>query len=49
MISRFVGLLGGALACALVAACSTSQPAAPSNTGPEELNYSPTNANHRRR
>ena len=40
MISRFVGRLGGALACALVAACSTSQPAAPSNTGPEELNYS---------
>jgi hypothetical protein len=40
MISRFVGRLGGALACALVAACSSSQPAAPSSTGPEELNYS---------
>jgi pimeloyl-ACP methyl ester carboxylesterase len=39
MISRFVGRLGGVLACAVVAACSASQPAAPSNTGPEELNY----------
>ena len=40
MISRFVGRLGGVLACAVVAACSASQPAAPSNTGPGELNYS---------
>jgi hypothetical protein len=40
MISRLVGRLGGVLACAVVAACSASQPAAPSNTGPEELNYS---------
>src|SRR6478672_13816045 len=40
MISRFVGRLGGMLACAVVAACSASQPAGPSNTGPEELNYS---------
>src|SRR6478736_4749297 len=40
MIARFVGRLGGVLACAVVAACSASQPAAPSNTGPEELNYS---------
>src|SRR6201991_2133436 len=40
MISRFVGPLGGVLACAVVAACSASQPAAPSSTGPEELNYS---------
>ena len=39
MISRFVGRLGGVLACAVVAACSASQPATPSNTGPEELNY----------
>ena len=45
MISRFVGRLGGVVACAVVAACSASQPAAPSNTGPEELNY----ANHRQR
>ena len=34
MIARFVGRLGGVLACAVVAACSASQPAAPSNTGP---------------
>ncbi len=40
MISRFVGRLGGILACTVVAACSTSQPAAPSSTGPEPLNYS---------
>jgi pimeloyl-ACP methyl ester carboxylesterase len=40
MIARFVGRVGGVLACAVVAACSASQPAAPSNTGPEELNYS---------
>ncbi len=40
MIARFVGRLGGVLACAVVAACSASQPAAPSNTGPEELKYS---------
>jgi pimeloyl-ACP methyl ester carboxylesterase len=43
MISRLIGRLGGVLACAVVAACTTShpsQPAAPSSTGPEELNYS---------
>ena len=40
MIARFVGRLGGVLTCAVLAACSASQPAAPSNTGPEELNYS---------
>ena len=40
MTARFVGRVGGVLACAVVAACSASQPAAPSNTGPEELNYS---------
>jgi hypothetical protein len=40
MNARFVGRLGGVLACAVVAACSASQPAAPANTGPEELNYS---------
>jgi pimeloyl-ACP methyl ester carboxylesterase len=43
MISRFVGRLGCVLACAVVAACSASQPshsADSSNTGREELNYS---------
>lgn len=40
MISRFVRL-SGALACTLLAACSTSQPVAPApSSGHEELNYS---------
>ena len=43
MISRFIGGLAGVLACAVVAGCSTSQPsepAAPSTTAQEKLNYS---------
>lgn len=40
MVSRFIRRLSGALACVLLAACSTSQPAAPSSTTPEEMNYS---------
>src|ERR1700752_2482310 len=39
MISSFMRLLSCALACALIAACSTSQPVPPSG-GPEPLNYS---------
>jgi hypothetical protein len=39
MVLRFVQRLGGVLACAVVAACGASQPATPSSTGPEELNY----------
>lgn len=39
MVSRFVQRLGGVLACAVVAACGASQPATPSSTGPEKLNY----------
>jgi pimeloyl-ACP methyl ester carboxylesterase len=44
MTSRFMRLLSGGLACALLAACSTSQPApsgpAPDGGGREEMNYS---------
>ena len=43
MISSFMRRLSGALACTLLAACSsTSQPvpSSPASTGPEELNYS---------
>jgi pimeloyl-ACP methyl ester carboxylesterase len=40
MISSFMRLLSCALACALLAACSTPQPAAPSSKAPEELIYS---------
>jgi pimeloyl-ACP methyl ester carboxylesterase len=41
MVPRLTRRLGGALACILLAACSTSQPAAPSGSGaPEQLNYS---------
>ena len=40
MISKLMRSLSGALACALVAACSTSQPAPSSTPVPEELNYS---------
>jgi dienelactone hydrolase len=44
MTSGFMRLLSGVLACALLAACSTSQPApsgpAPDGGGREELNYS---------
>jgi pimeloyl-ACP methyl ester carboxylesterase len=32
--------LSGALACLVLAACGTSEPAAPSSTVPEEMNYS---------
>lgn len=39
MISRSMRRLSGALACTLLAACSTSQPV-PSNGGDEEFNYS---------
>jgi pimeloyl-ACP methyl ester carboxylesterase len=39
MISRFVRRLAGVFACAVVTACSASQPAAPSNAGPKELDY----------
>ncbi|WNG92316.1 lipase family protein [Mycobacterium sp. ITM-2016-00318] len=39
MVLRFVQRLGSVLACAVVAACGASQPATPSSTGPEELNY----------
>jgi pimeloyl-ACP methyl ester carboxylesterase len=44
MTSRFMRLLSGGLACALLAACSTTQPApsgpAPDGGGREEMNYS---------
>ena len=39
MISRFARRLSGVLACMLLAACSTSQPAQ-SNRGHEEFSYS---------
>ncbi|WP_197501958.1 lipase family protein [Mycobacterium sp. 1164985.4] len=39
MSSRFMGRLFGVLACTLLAACSTSQPATPSSTVPEGMNY----------
>jgi len=41
MISKLMPSLSVALACALLAACSTSQPGAPAtSSGPEALNYS---------
>ena len=41
MISKLMRSLSGALACALLAACSTSQPGPPGTSRvPEELNYS---------